>query len=256
MAQGQVPWLKDVTRNECRSFYLLSETETRTWVEKRREEKVWGWKGQTVWNNFYRCFKEVSAFCHYSPLYFKEENSKRTSDRIQGKPPLMRHKKEYRAWRQDNVGERTQWNLLLLLHPPVKVSISFGIMTEQKVQSHKQGYYIKLLNFVWLYIYIYTHIHTYTYMRAKVLQSCSALCNTMECIPQAPLSMGFSRQEYCSGLVCPPPGDLPGPGIKSMSPMSLAFAGRFFTTSATWDAHIYIYIYTHKQIHMAWQMGS
>ena len=66
-------------------------------------------------------------------------------------------------------------------------------------------------------------------------------CNTMECIPQAPLSMGFSRQEYWSGLVCPPPGELPGPGIKSMSPMSLAFAGRCFTTSATWDAHIYIY---------------
>ena len=149
MAQGQVPWLADVTRNECRSFYLLSKTETRTWVEKRREEKVWGLKGQMVWNNFYRCFKEFSAFCHYSPLYFKEENSKRTSDRIQGKPPLMRHKKEYRAWRQDNMGERTQWNLLLLLYPPVKVSISFGIMTEQKVQSRKQGYYIKLLNFVW-----------------------------------------------------------------------------------------------------------
>ena len=30
---------------------------------------------------------------------------------------------------------------------------------------------------------------------------------------QAPLSVGFSRQEYWSGLPCPPPGDLPGPGI-------------------------------------------
>ena len=36
---------------------------------------------------------------------------------------------------------------------------------------------------------------------------------------QAPLSMGFSRQEYYSGLPCPPPGDLPNPGIK---PESLA----------------------------------
>ena len=42
---------------------------------------------------------------------------------------------------------------------------------------------------------------------------------------QAPLPMGFSRQEYWSGLPCPPPGDLPHPGIDS--------AGRFFTTSAT-----------------------
>ena len=39
---------------------------------------------------------------------------------------------------------------------------------------------------------------------------------------QAPLSMGFSRQEYWSGLPCPPPGDLPNPGIKLMSFMSPA----------------------------------
>ena len=38
---------------------------------------------------------------------------------------------------------------------------------------------------------------------------------------QAPLSMGFSRQEYWSGLSCPPPGDLPDPGIQTMSPATL-----------------------------------
>ena len=43
---------------------------------------------------------------------------------------------------------------------------------------------------------------------------------------QAPLSMGFSRKEYWSGLPWPPPGDLPGPGIEPGSP---AWAGRFFT---------------------------
>ena len=43
---------------------------------------------------------------------------------------------------------------------------------------------------------------------------------------QAPLSMGFSRQEYWSGLPFPPPGDLSDPGIKLASP---ALAGRFFT---------------------------
>ena len=41
----------------------------------------------------------------------------------------------------------------------------------------------------------------------------------MDYSPQAPLSMGFSRQEYWSGLPCPPPGDLPDPGIE---PRSLA----------------------------------
>ena len=54
---------------------------------------------------------------------------------------------------------------------------------------------------------------------------------------QAPLSMGFSRQEYWSGLPCPPPGDLLDPGIKPMSSMCLVLAGKFFTTSATWEAH-------------------
>ena len=45
---------------------------------------------------------------------------------------------------------------------------------------------------------------------------------------QAPLSMGFSRQEYWSGLPFPPPGHLPDPGIEPASP---ALAGGFFTTS-------------------------
>ena len=48
---------------------------------------------------------------------------------------------------------------------------------------------------------------------------------------QAPLSMGFSRQEYWSGLPCPPPGDLPDPGIEPMSVASPALAGGFFTTA-------------------------
>ena len=51
----------------------------------------------------------------------------------------------------------------------------------------------------------------------------------------APLSMGFSRQEYWSGLPCPSLGDLPDPGVKPASLMSLALAGEFFTTRATWD---------------------
>ena len=54
--------------------------------------------------------------------------------------------------------------------------------------------------------------------------------------PQPPLSMGFSRQEYWSGLSCPPPGDLPNPGIEPTSLTSLPLAGSFFTTSTTWEA--------------------
>ena len=55
---------------------------------------------------------------------------------------------------------------------------------------------------------------------------------------QAPLSMRFSRQECWSGLSCPPPGDLPNPGSEPASLMSPALAGRFFTTNATWEAHL------------------
>ena len=50
---------------------------------------------------------------------------------------------------------------------------------------------------------------------------------------QASLSMGFSRQAYRNGLPCPFPGNLPNPGIKSMSLVSPALAGLFFKTSAT-----------------------
>ena len=52
---------------------------------------------------------------------------------------------------------------------------------------------------------------------------------------QAPLSMEFSRQEYWSGLPCPPPGNLSNSGFEPMSLMSPALAGRFFITSDTWD---------------------
>ena len=75
------------------------------------------------------------------------------------------------------------------------------------------------------------------YMRAKSLQLCPTLCdpvNTVAC--KAPLSMGFSKQEYQTGLPCPPPGDLPDPGIKPSSLMSPELAGGFFTTSTTWEA--------------------
>ena len=54
---------------------------------------------------------------------------------------------------------------------------------------------------------------------------------------QALLSMGFSRQEYYNRFAMPSsPGDLPDPGIELASLTSPTLAGRFFTTSATWEA--------------------
>ena len=59
---------------------------------------------------------------------------------------------------------------------------------------------------------------------------------------QAPLSMGFSRQEHWSGLPCSSLGDLPNPGIKPRSLTSPALAGGFFTTSASWENQVLNYV--------------
>ena len=66
-------------------------------------------------------------------------------------------------------------------------------------------------------------------MCAKLLQGHVRLFETLWTVAhQAPLSMGFSKHEYWSGLPFPPPEDLPDPGIE---PMPLALAGRFFITA-------------------------
>ena len=74
----------------------------------------------------------------------------------------------------------------------------------------------------------------------RLLQSCLTLCNSMNCSLSGPLSMGFSRQEYWSGLPFPSPGDRPHPGIKPASLMSPAWAGTFFSTSATRETPFYL----------------
>ena len=69
---------------------------------------------------------------------------------------------------------------------------------------------------------------------AKSLQSCPTLGDPKAC--QAPLSTGFSKHEYWSRLPFPPPGDLPNPGLESVSLSSPALAAEFFTTGGTWEA--------------------
>ena len=56
----------------------------------------------------------------------------------------------------------------------------------------------------------------------------------------SPRSMGFSRQEYWSGLPCPLPGHLPDPEIERSSPASPILTSWFFTTSAPWEAPIFL----------------
>ena len=70
-----------------------------------------------------------------------------------------------------------------------------------------------------------------TWEKACVLsaKSCPTLCDLMDCNPSGSSVHEFSRQEYWSRLPSPP-GDLPDPGVKSVSPKSPALVGRFFTT--------------------------
>ena len=72
---------------------------------------------------------------------------------------------------------------------------------------------------------------------------------------QAAPSKAFSRQEYWSGLPCPPPGELPDPGMETASPPSLALAGKFITTSAPWEAQYNVacdYILIFKKLISLW----
>ena len=72
----------------------------------------------------------------------------------------------------------------------------------------------------------------YIKVKMKLLSRVRLFATPWTLVYQAPPSMGFSRQEYWSELSFPSPGDLPDPGV---TPVSLALAGGFFTTSATWE---------------------
>ena len=86
----------------------------------------------------------------------------------------------------------------------------------------KEGYNLKKLSIVnlqclslkctakWL-------SYTCVCAHANSLQSRLSLCDAMNYGHHSLLSMGYSRQEYWSGLPCPPPGDLPDPGIACVS---------------------------------------
>ena len=73
-------------------------------------------------------------------------------------------------------------------------------------------------------------------MRAKSFSQVWFSATLWAVAHQAPLSMGFIRQEYWSRLPYPTPEDLPEPEIKPTSLASPALASRFFTTSTTWEA--------------------
>ena len=89
----------------------------------------------------------------------------------------------------------------------------------EKITLYKDGIFVT----IWYKPFFYEIIIDVACVCAQSLQSCLTFCDPPQtAICQAPLSMGFSRQEYGSGLPCPPPWDLPDPRIKLTSPMSPA----------------------------------
>ena len=89
-----------------------------------------------------------------------------------------------------------------------------------------------------------------THVRARSVSRVRLSATLWTAAHQAPLSMGFSRQELWSGLPLPPPGDFPHPGIKPVSLTSPALAGKFFTTSATGELQVCACTHTHT--HTIW----
>ena len=80
----------------------------------------------------------------------------------------------------------------------------------------------------------------HTCMCAKLLQLCTTLCDPMDCIPPGSSVHGILQARKLEWLPCPPPGDLPNPGVKPIVSPALAgglvFCLFVFTTRATWEA--------------------
>ena len=97
---------------------------------------------------------------------------------------------------------------------------------------------MKIISYTYICICIYIYVHD---ANPQSLSNVWLFEAPWTVAHQAPLSMGFPRQEYWSGLPFPTPGDLSDPGIQPVSLRSSELAGGFFTTSATWEA---IYVHT------------
>ena len=78
--------------------------------------------------------------------------------------------------------------------------------------------------------------------QAKLFQLCLTLCNSLDCSPPGSSAHGILQARILEWVPCPPPGDLPNPGIEPISLTSPALAGGFFTTNATWEALCIMYL--------------
>ena len=89
-----------------------------------------------------------------------------------------------------------------------------------------------------LYILNNSSYSIYVCVRAKSLQSCPTLCDSMDYSLLGSSVHGILHARILEWVAMPPPGDLPDPGIEPVSLTSPALAGRFFNTSIIWEAQL------------------
>ena len=130
------------------------------------------------------------------------------------------------SWEHSN-GDSTQSNSAMCFH------LHSGLSMQQCI-THVND------NLVWDKPVILLELcsSSQRWARERFLSCCSVqlFATPWTVARQVPLSMGFPRQEYWSGLPFPSPGNLPDPGIEPSSFMSPTLAGGFFTSNATWEA--------------------
>ena len=110
----------------------------------------------------------------------------------------------------------------------------FNFLLPQKLLLYSLSPFFTLIYCLFSILTLLCQINDFVY---EVAQSCLTLCNPADCTYQALPSMGFSRQEYWSGLPFPSPRDLPSPGIEPRSPALQAA-----TLTSEPAAHNYFYI--------------
>ena len=130
---------------------------------------------------------------------------------------------------------------------PWKKGKSLVSLTQQEFNNH-------FLNWIPFFHLRKKKIFCYLKQCAYVLSRLS--CDRLFATPwtgarQAPLPMGFSRQEYWSELPCPPLGNLPDPGIEHESLTSSALAGGVLPLATTWEAHIKHTVHL-TTVHLTW----
>ena len=107
-------------------------------------------------------------------------------------------------------------------HPKIYMGSQKTQICQSKLRKKKKSW---RHNLKFSYYKVCTH--------TKSLQSCLTLCDPWPVAWQAPLAMGFFRQQFWSGVPCPPPAGLPGPGIEPSMVLEFhAGTGKFFTTKA------------------------